>query len=368
MGNLTSGRILDACRSISFIDLGNFEDFRTALKANLIASKEDEPVFDALFQMFFHPEDEWWDAWQEAGQQENLGSVDESDLPESLKQQISQLIEELEGEQAEQIPEDSDGPSYSAVEVITNRDFAEFYGKDLKEIRRVIARLAPKLATAISRRTKVTTRGSTIDLRRTFRHNLRYGGEVLRLARRRRKIKKLRLVLLCDVSGSMDVYSKFLIQFVYGLENELTGVDAWVFTTHLTDITPILLYRSFDDAMRQMGDVVRDWSGGTSIGGSLWEFVSGPSKRKINGRSVVIIISDGWDRGDTRVLDQAMRTIKKRAFKVIWMNPLAGSPKYQPICAGMKTAMPYVDFFLPAHNLDSLIRLGKTLNSLAQAL
>ena len=368
VASVTSGRVLDACRSLNHIDLGDFDDFRTALKSNLISSKDDEPAFDTVFQMFFRPEDLPWDPSGESTTQDDLGSIDAGALPDAYKQRLAQVLQEMQEEgEATDERKDSDDPGYSAADMITNRDFAEFYGKDLREIRKVIARLAPKLATAISRRTKATNRGSDIDLRRTFRLNLRYGGEMLRLARRRRKIRKLRLVLLCDVSGSMDLYSKFLIQFVYGLENELTGVDAWVFTTRLTDINPILRGRDFEDAMRRMGDVVRDWSGGTSIGSSLWEFVTGPSKRKINSRAVVIIISDGWDRGDTGVLERAMQTIKKRAYKVIWMNPLAGSPKYQPICAGMRTAMPYIDYFLPAHNLDSLIRLTKTLDVLAGA-
>lgn len=366
---ITSGRVIDACRSLDFINVHSYAEFRAAVKTNYISNHDDDAVFEALFAMYFDPQDDWWNEGQDPDREEILGNSDDMDLPESVKQQLSQIMQEMGAEEVEGDPEEDDsGPSYSAVETLTQKDFADFTGDDVKLLRQIIRRVAPKLATVLSRRTKVSPNGKSVDLRRSFRTNLRYGGEIFKLARRRRKIKKMKVILICDVSGSMDVYSKFLIQFVYGLENELAGVSSWVFSTRLTDVTPIMRNRDFDEAMSEVSKVVQDWSGGTSIGKCLYDFATGPQKRKVSSRTIVIIISDGWDRGDVKVLDQAMSMIKRRAHAIIWMNPLAGSPKYEPICAGMRAAWPYIDVFLPAHNIDSFIRLGRTLDELARSI
>jgi len=365
---ITSGRVIDAARSLNHVNVHNYGEFRAAVKTNFISNHDDEPVFDSLFQMYFDPQDDWWDSPQDPSREEALGSDQELDLPEAVRQQLASILQEGGEEVVDSDSAEEEGPSYSGAEVLTQKDFADFNGTEIKMMRQIIRRVAPKLATVLSRRTKVSPNGKSVDLRRTFRTNLRYGGEIFKLARRRRKIKKMKVILLCDVSGSMDVYSKFLIQFVYGLENELAGVSSWVFSTRLTDVTPIMRNRDFDEAMTEVSKVVQDWSGGTSIGRCLYDFATGPQKRKVSSRTIVIIISDGWDRGDVKVLDEAMRMIKRRAHAIIWMNPLAGSPKYEPICAGMRAAWPYIDVFLPAHNIESFIKLGRTLDELARSI
>ncbi|MCH7718131.1 MAG: VWA domain-containing protein, partial [Chloroflexi bacterium] len=205
-----------------------------------------------------------------------------------------------------------------------------------------------------------------LDLRRSLRWAVRHGGEVLHLARRRRKIRRLNLVLLCDVSGSMDVYARFLVQFLYGLQTELRGVSTFVFSTRLFEVTPMLRARTFDEALARVGRHVDGWSGGTRIGACLAEFNRRHAKGRLGPRTVVVIISDGWDRGDIEQLAREMRMLKRRCYRLLWLNPLLGNADYQPVAQGMVAALPHVDQFLPVHNLESLARVGRTLISLAR--
>jgi uncharacterized protein with von Willebrand factor type A (vWA) domain len=173
------------------------------------------------------------------------------------------------------------------------------------------------------------------------------------------------MVLLCDVSGSMDVYTKFLLQFLYGLQNGLRGVETVVFSTRLTRITPLLRRRHVNAALDLIGETVHDWSGGTKIGACLQVFNETLAARLVDSRTLVIMISDGWDTGDTTILDAEMAKLKARAYWLIWLNPLLGSANYQPLCKGMHTALPYIDDFMPVHNVESLRQFGRRLESLA---
>jgi len=179
------------------------------------------------------------------------------------------------------------------------------------------------------------------------------------LARRERKILKTKLVVLCDVSGSMDLYSRLLVQFLYALQNQLGRIETFVFSTRLQRITEELRGLTYGAALARLG-AVRDWSGGTKIGESLRAFI-GEWRSLLDRDTVVIVLSDGWDTGDPAVLSEALISMRRRAGKVVWLNPLLGSPDYQPLTQGMIAAMPHVDAFLPAHNLDSLRALARHL-------
>jgi uncharacterized protein with von Willebrand factor type A (vWA) domain len=231
----------------------------------------------------------------------------------------------------------------------------------MEKAREIVAKLAAVLATKLSRRKIVGKKGKIIDFRRSWRQSLVHGGEPLELIRKQRKIKKTKILLLCDVSGSMDCYAKFLIQFIYGMQQELREVDVAVFSTHLTDITGLLRRKGLAEGLNEVANVVPDWSGGTKIGESLLEFYRQFAPSFSAYRSVVILISDGWDRGDVDVLRRSMEMLHRHAHRLIWLNPLLGSDGYQPICRGIRTALPYVDYFLPAHNLESLAQLTKIL-------
>ncbi len=199
-----------------------------------------------------------------------------------------------------------------------------------------------------------------VDLRRALRQSMKNGGELVELSFKRRKHKKTRLVVICDVSGSMDLYSQILLQFVYGLQNSFARVETFVFSTTLERISGHLRGRDYKQALERMGTNVRGWSGGTLIGASIAAFNSGWTKL-VDKRAVVIILSDGWDTGESEELGAALADLKRRAGKLVWLNPLLGSPAYQPLVRGMQTALPHIDVFAPLHNLASLRALERHL-------
>ncbi len=201
-------------------------------------------------------------------------------------------------------------------------------------------------------------------MRRLVRRNLKHGAEMIELTWREIKRKPRPLVIICDISGSMSLYSRLLLHFIHTISNGLMNVEAFVFGTRLTRITRQLTKRDVDDAVRDVSKTVQDWSGGTRIGDALHQFNQKWARRVLGRGAIVLIISDGWDRGEAGVLQVEMDRLQHSCHRLIWLNPLLGSPDYRPLTIGMKTALPYIDNFLPAHNLDSLISLGNLLRSI----
>lgn len=358
--DVTTGKIIDACASLGHIDLSRKGDVYLALRANFVSEREQLEVFDEMFRQYWEPFRLGEESFGLEGLSDECGEEPPAapDLGDPSLEEWGSPGEE--GEEAET-------PGYSPEEVLAVKDFSTFTEEEVRAVRRIITRIAPKLATRLSRRYRRDGHGHDIDMRSTTRRSLRYGGDIVQLDWRRRKLKKLKLVLLCDVSGSMDLYSKFLIQFIYGLQQELKHVETFVFSTRLTRVTDFLRRKELRSALDNLARVVLDWSGGTSIGAALSEFNEGTGKALVDHRTVVILISDGWDRGDPEVLEHEMQVLHRRAYKLLWLNPLLGSPSYQPLCKGMQAALPHTDFFLPAHNLQSLIDLSQTLEVLAAA-
>ena len=206
-------------------------------------------------------------------------------------------------------------------------------------------------------------KGSYPDMRRIIRRNLKYGAELLEVTWRKTKQKPRPLVIICDISGSMTLYSRLLLHFIHTISNGLMNVETFVFGTRLTRITRQLQKRDVDDAVRDVSKIVQDWSGGTRIGDALHFFNYTWARRVLGRGAVVLLISDGWDRGDVSVLKNEMDRLQRSCHRLIWLNPLLGSPDYRPLTIGMKTALPFIDDFLPSHNLDSLIHLGNLLSS-----
>ena len=246
-------------------------------------------------------------------------------------------------------------PGLSDREVLMEQDFSTFPAEQLDEVARLTVLIAKRLARRISRRRKPTRKGGVIDLRRSMRANL-MKGEIIELRRRARRRRKVRLVLLCDVSGSMDLYSRFLLQFLYALQNVFGRVETFTFATRLTRVTELLRGPSYKRALRRLTEV-RDWSGGTRIGEAIREFNQGWA-HLVDRRTIVLILSDGWDTGEPEVLAQEMLNLKRRAGRVLWLNPLLGNPSYEPLTRGMAAALPLVDHFAAAHNLSSLRELA----------
>ena len=358
-------QVLDASSAVELVDIGERADFRSLLRANLISQKEDFPVFDMAFDCF------WREQTYERMPMETMeiqGTPTESDAPEGgdeeggLEEAASEAMAN-ENLQLENLDEFA-VPTYSPQELMNRKDFSEMGVEESRAIARAIMLIATKIATQISRRKKLGRKGNTVDPRWTMRRSMKYGGEVIELVHRKKRIKKTRVVLLCDVSGSMDCYSRFLIQFMYGLQNELWGVETFVFSTSLSRITHLIRTKDIVNALEKISGSILGWSGGTNIGRSLHTFNRSFAPSMVTHRTVVVIISDGWDRGDVSLLEREMQDLKRRAKKIIWLNPLLASENYEPLCKGMQAALPYLDLFLSVHNVNSLVSLGRTLQKM----
>jgi uncharacterized protein len=352
---VTPSEVIDAIRTANSVDISDRQEFKTALRSVLTARPEDIPIHDATF-------DEFWrtrlpERVEERGE-EGVASQDPDAQGEELPQ--PQIAEGDESD-ADEDEEGLDMPLYSPVEVLAARDFSSFVPDEMQEIARAIMLVARRLATRESRRYRSTQRGHAIDLRRTMRRNIKYGGTVVELARKKRKIRKPRIVLVCDVSRSMDTYSKFLLQFIYALQNTLGKVESFVFSTRLTRVTDYFKTSDIFTALDRIAREVPDWSGGTRIGESLHTFNQEWALRMLNKHTIVLIMSDGLDTGDASVLEHEMEQIERRAARVIWLNPLLGNEDYRPLARGMSAALPHVALFASAHNLASLQALGRAL-------
>ncbi|HEY6002117.1 MAG TPA: VWA domain-containing protein [Anaeromyxobacter sp.] len=260
---------------------------------------------------------------------------------------------EDEAPEGESSPEEA-RPGFSPAALLRRKPFEECSAAELSAMERLLARLALRLATRRSRRL-VPSRGRGVpDPRRSLRRAVATGGELLSLARRDRALEEPRLVFLCDTSGSMDAHARFLLAFVLSLRRAARSTEVFAFNTELVRLTPWLARGEVGRTLDHLAASVPDWSGGTRIGDCLTRFVADHLGVRVDGRTVVVVLSDGLDRGDPAVLADALRAVKARARKVLWLNPLLGDPRYEPTARGMAAALPFVDELLPAHDLASL--------------
>ncbi|MEX2565709.1 MAG: VWA domain-containing protein, partial [Cyclobacteriaceae bacterium] len=250
--------------------------------------------------------------------------------------------------------------SYSVGENLSQKDFSAVPADELEDLIRSIKVLSRRLSAHLNRRYKHSEKVNLPDLRRTIRKNMRHGGELFDIAFKKPKRNRTKLVLVCDVSKSMDLYASFLLQFMFAFQQVFGRIETFAFSTSLENITHLLKQNDFTTTLRSLGARESSWSGGTKIGESLNELVKKYAPL-LNKRTIVIIFSDGWDTGEIPLLQQSMELIHKRSKKVIWLNPLAGYASYRPDVGGMKAAIPYVDVFAPVHNLDSLRKLSRWL-------
>ncbi len=325
-------QVIDASRSADLVDVAEKSDFRAVLRSNLILQKEDFPTFDMLFDTF------WREQSYERVPMETMeiqGTPTDSHSQEGGDEEGGLEDAAVESIPKENVPlenlDEFSVPTYSPQELMNRKDFSEMGVEESRAIARAILLIATKIATQISRRKKIGRKGSTVDPRWTMRRSMKYGGEIIDLVRRKKRIKKTRVVLLCDVSGSMDCYSRFLIQFMYGLQNELWGVETFVFSTSLSRITHLIRTKDIANALEKISGSILGWSGGTNIGRSLHTFNRNFAPSIVTHRTVVVIISDGWDRGDVSLLEREMQDIKRRCKKIIWLNPLLASENYEPL-------------------------------------
>ncbi|MGH7420088.1 MAG: vWA domain-containing protein [Candidatus Rokuibacteriota bacterium] len=357
---LTITELMDAVRALEAVDLLDRQDVYLALRTTLVARREEFPAFDRCFDVF-------WRFQAEEGQGlDGLMTPTEPAIPEEhagdagaeAAKKVSVALEGWE-EQGDDDGEPLEVPGVSDKEILMDQDFSSFPVEDLDEVARLTILIAKRLARRISRRKRPTRRGGVIDMRRSMRANL-MKGEIIELRRRERRRRKVRLVLLCDVSGSMDLYSRFLLQFLYALQNVFGRVETFTFSTRLTRVTDHLKGASYRQALAKLIEV-RDFSGGTRIGESLQEF-NARWGHLVNRHTIVLVLSDGWDTGEPEILANEMLALKRKAGRLIWLNPLLGNPSYEPLTRGMAAALPLVDHFAAAHNLASLRDLAGHLN------
>lgn len=334
---------IDAGGAILQVDLADPDDFYFALRSTLVRRHADLVPFDRLFRKF----------WKgEAVLPSESSPPARRSRPSGEGPPLARPGEEERSSRSEERQETVQVGSSREAQ-IRKRSFESLSPEELDEMEALLDKMVWKLATRRSRRRVPAHGGEEVDLRRSFRAALRHGGEFVELARRTRPIERARVVLLCDVSGSMDSYSRFLIRFLLSVRRFTDSVEIFVFNTTLTHLTPLLKADTIDRLLDEIAEAVPGWSGGTMIGESLHAFWTGyPSLLK--SEAVVVILSDGLDRGETDLLIHAMQGIRKKVRKIIWLNPLLGDPEYAPLCRGMQAALPFVDHFGAAHNLESL--------------
>ena len=355
---VTPSEIFDGLRALESVDLNDRSEVQLALRTTLTSKLEDLPVFDQLFEIFWRS----LIAEQEAeGPEDALVNPNAEGEPDGQQKMQVRLEAKEDGEESDEGEEEL--ALYSPVEVVTDKDFSAFQADEMAEIARAILIIAKRLATRESRRTRIASKSHLIDPRRTMRRNLKYGDTIIELAHKTKKIRKPRIVLICDVSRSMDSYSRFLLQFIYAFQNSLGRVESFVFSTSLTRVTDYFRNEEIGEALERIAREVHDWSGGTRIGQSLRTFNKEYGRKLVDHNTIVLVLSDGLDTGDAEVLGEAMEELAERACKVIWLNPLLGSQDYRPLARGMSTALPHVDVFAPAHNLASLQELGHHLTA-----
>jgi uncharacterized protein len=338
--------VLDAVRGLSWIDLGSPWPLYHLLRCNVVCRREDLEKFDALFRRFWFSES--------MGAREIEGQEDTGPEPGRTVPFSSQSRER-----------GSSRPlRYSAQPSAGDPTLDALSWTDSAELCQWIRRLLHPLASRPGRRTQFGRRGTRISLSRLLRKNVQHGGEPVVLEFKIPRPRRRRVLFLCDVSGSMDMFRRAVLRFVHALMRVERKTEVLFFSTQLTRVTALFGLMDFSTALTRLPRAVTDWGGGTRIGSCLRTLHREFGGSLLVGKPVVIIYSDGWDRGEIDLLEGQMAALKRKAHRVIWLNPLLGTQDYQPICRGMSAALPFVDLFLPASSLADLQRLGRKLGQL----
>lgn len=347
---VTPAEAITATRGLEIIDATDRDEVFLSLRSILTTSVDDFPIFEEVFKRF----------WNKSHSLNTTATVRiQTTLPRQSPKGLAFFLEHWGssfsgGAQSVKVPGASDNES------ATTKDFREFSNEELEEISRLARRIIRRLARKPSRRWRPVKRGHRVSLRRSLRLSLKTGGELIDLMYKERRPKRTKLIVICDVSGSMDIYSRVLLQFVYGLQNSFAKVESFVFATSLARITGDLKNKTYQRALDRLSTNIRGWSGGTRIGASLAMF-NDQWLRRIDKRTIVIILSDGWDTGEPERLAAQLFLLKQRAGRLIWLNPLLGSAGYEPLTRGMQAALPFINVFAPAHDLASLRALEQHL-------
>jgi len=346
------GRMMDAAEALLHVDIARRDDVYHTLRTLLVHRREDLAVFDEAFDTF----------WSARAKASPLAGPDRQGTGGSESRALRNAASGDDPSSGDE-PQSEGTLTWSPEESLSTKDFAAFTADDIARGRAALDRLVWRPGLRRTRRW-IPGRGRRLDLRRALARSLRTGGDVVTIPTLRRRTVPRPLVLLCDVSGSMERYSRMLLHFAHGLVRRHRRVEAFLFSTRLTRITRQLRGRGLDDVAAAVARAVPDWSGGTRIGAALKEFHQQWSRRALYGGPVVLLVSDGWDRGDPLELRDEMARLKRSCRRLVWLNPLIGTADYAPLTQGLQAALPFVDDFLPVRNLGNLADLAVHLNTL----
>jgi hypothetical protein len=350
--------VLDAIEGLPLIDISRLDAFHCLLRINFTSCKEDLSKFDTLFYDYWLPKERTTLQIPTEGIGER---EDDQDNLTSLKEKIGYHKTTWDNE-AEGIKQWA--LRYSPRALAETGEMQELLFDGSQDVYEVINRILQPLANRVSRRFQYTIRGKEISLRKILRKNMQFGGELILLDFRKKRLKKHRVIFFCDVSGSMDIYTLMILQFIHALKRIDRRTEIFFFSTDLSRATHQFDAGDFTSVITQIPGIIDDWGGGTRIGHCLKLFNETFGARQLSYKDIVMIFSDGWDRGETDVLESQMAFLKRKAYKIVWLNPLMGIRNYEPICQGMSAALPYVDYFLPMGNLNDLRSIGQTLKKM----
>ncbi|MCG8607710.1 VWA domain-containing protein [bacterium] len=361
-------QVIDALRALEVVGIRSREDVYQALFSVFVTRKEQIELFNQAFHLF----------WRAPSRLPEIMNIILPQLrsTEGPKSKTSKRVRQVLAEpgQPERYPQTVDNKgkeavdlvlTYSPVEVLKKKDFADFTVDEVFAAKQLMQKMSWPINKRRTRRRMPKSRGATLDLRATIRRSMRSQGEIIRLSRQGRGSKPRNVVALCDVSGSMERYSRLLLHFMHALTNGMKNVETFVFGTRLTRITRHLRQSDIDVAMSRVSKEVDDWAGGTRIGEALRDFNYLWARRVLRSSGVALIISDGWDRGGISLFEREIERLARSCTRLIWLNPLLGYKDYEPLTRGIQAALPHIDSFLPVHNLESLEQIGAALTSLA---
>jgi uncharacterized protein with von Willebrand factor type A (vWA) domain len=324
-------RLITLTEALPFVDLSAQDDVKAAFRAILIQRQEDLRTFERVFEQF--------------GQLRAAGSV-QSELEATGTENITLR-------------------TWSDLDRVAGKDFSELAADEHALVAHALTGLTWHLEERRTRRW-ITGRGRRLDLRRALARSLRTGGEITELPAKRRRVRPRSIVLLCDVSGSMELYTRTLLLFAHTLSRSKRDIEAFLFSTRLTRITHELRASSPDAALAAVSHAVRDWSGGTRIGEALRTFHQRWRRRTLHSNSIAMLVSDGWDRGDPQQLREQVARLQRSCHRLIWLNPLIGTIDYVPLTRGLEAALPFVDDFLPVRTLRDVRELAVHLGALTR--
>jgi uncharacterized protein len=348
------GQTTTFVRALRLLGLDDRRDVRVAGRTIFVRQAEDQPVYDAAFDLF----------WRKPGTLSRLSgqlprirqSEDRSTLPGGFSRAEALASEESTARVRPR--------AASAREQIRTADFAALTPEESRDAQVMLAALRPRLATHGGRRSRLNRSGHRPASRFMLRRALAAGGEALRWRWLRRVRRPRPIVLICDISGSMERYSRFILRFAHALRRSGAPVEVFVFATRLTRITRQLALRTADAALRRVAERVVDWSGGTRIGDCLRELNQRWVRRTVRSSAVVLLVSDGWERGDPALLAREIATLQRSCYRLIWLDPLASRPGFEPTTVGLRAALPYIDNLVPCASVVSLTEMAERLASL----